>query len=241
MPYRKRRVQRKRRVARKPRRRMMNRQGVINVSRKCPEQNIYNNAVAGTATGSGAVVLIGAPFQTPAFAGSPYYNIPFSAEVQLADLINHTDFTGIADKYKIKKVDIKVYATSNTASAGGAAQLPSILFSTDEDDAAIPASTTLGLNTIREKMGSKYRQFKMNGGGVNLSYKPRIAGGVLNAAAAMVGAQVVPAPFLNCTFDTIPHYGIKGYLQDVNLLATPAAYTQFKFDVTVHLTLRDIQ
>lgn len=229
----------RRRVARKPRR-MMN-SGVINVVRKCPEQNVYNTSVNGVVAASGAVFVVGTPFQTPAFVGSPYYNIPFSAELQLSDIINYTDFTSIADKYKIKKVSIRAYCTSNTASAGGSSQLPSILFSTDEDDANVPASTTLGLNTIREKMTSKYTQFKYSGGGVNLSFKPRIAGGVLNGAGAVVGAEVVNAPFLNCTFDTIPHYGIKGYLQDVNLLATPAAYTQFKFDVTVHLTLRDIQ
>ena len=235
MRYRKRRVARKS-VARKSNRR----NGIIRLTRKCPEQNVYNTAVAGTAAASGAVVLIGTPYQTPAFAGSTYYNIPFSIETQLNDLLNSTDLTQIADKYRINWVSVKMYATSNTASTAGTAQLPSILWSVDEDDAGIPASTTVGLNTIREKMSSKYRQFKTTGSSINIFYRPKVLNSIQDGAGVS-SSGVMNAPFIDCNSPAVPHYGVKGYLQDVNLAATPNVYTQFKFDVKMSVTLKDIQ
>lgn len=235
MPKRKR-VMRKRRMARKS-----TRNGVIRIVRKCAEQNVYNTAVAGAAAASGSVVVIGTPYQTPAFAGSSYYNVPFSIETQLDDLLSSTELTLIADRYKINWVSIKAYCTSNTASSGGNAQLPSILFTTDEDDAAIPASTTTGLNSIREKMSSKLRQFKQNGSPLTMFYRPKVTNTLAGVGGAATAAGVIPAPFIDCNKPDIPHYGVKGYLQDVNLAVTPGVYTQFKFDITMSVTLRDIQ
>lgn len=215
-------------------------QGTIRIIRKTTENNIYNTAVAGTPGASGSVVVLGTPYNNP-FAGSNYYNIPFSIETSLSDVLNYTELTQIADKYKINWVKVKVFATSNIASAASTAQLPSILWSMDEDDSGVPVGSTAGLNAIREKMGSKYRQFKQNGSGITMFYKPRLAREVYNAGGAAVGAEVTPAKFLDCTYPDIPHYGIKGFLQDVNLAATPTAYTQIKFDVTMSVTLKDIQ
>lgn len=229
------RVMRKRRMARKG-----PRTGVIHLTRKTEEQNVYNTAVAGVAAASGSVVTIGAPYQTPPFAGSTYYNIPFSMDCALSDLVNSTELTAIADKYKINYIKLRLFCTSNTASSGGTSQLPSVLWSTDQDDAGIPASSKGGLDSIREKMGVKVRQFKQNGGPLNIFIRPKVSSGVFGGATVQ-GAGVIKAPFLDCALPSIPHYGLKGYLQDVNLAATPSVYTQFKFDVTIGVTLRDIQ
>lgn len=193
------------------------------------------------AASSGSVVVIGTPYQTPAFAGSTYYNIPFSIDTQLSDLLSSSELTQIADKYKINWVKVRMFATSNTASAGGTSQLPSVLWSIDGDDAAVPASTTAGLESIREKMGSKLRQFKQNGSAINVFYKPKIVNTVGGTAGAATAAGVMNAPFLDCNSPSIPHYGVKGYLQDVNLASTASIYTQFKFDITMSVTLKDIQ
>lgn len=247
MPYRRRasrrtRTSKPRKYMRYGRRRVrkIGRLGGLRVVRKCVEQNVYNTAVAGTAAASGSVVAIGAAFASPTF-GAPYYNIPFAADFQLSDLINYTELTAIADKYKINWVKVKVYSTSNTASTGGASQLPSMLWSIDEDDSVTPPSNNAGMNALKEKMGIKYRFFKNNGSGINIFWKPRVAREIMDAAGAAVGAEVSPARFNNCSFPNIPHFGLKGYLQDVNLAVTPGVLTQFKFDVTMSVTLKDIQ
>lgn len=226
-------------VRRRPRR--LGRVGNLTLTRKCAEQNVYNTGATAVAAASGSVVVIGTPYQTPAFVGSTFYNIPFSIDTQLADLLNHTELTAIADKYKINWVKVKIYATSNTASAGSISQLPSILWSLDEDDAAIPASSTAGLNSIREKMACKYRQFKQNGGGISIFYKPKIANTVAAAGGGTVNAGVSSAKWLDTVNDTVSHFGVKGYLQDVNLASTASAYTQFKFDISMSVSVKDIQ
>lgn len=217
------------------------RSGIIRLTRRCAEQNVYNTATTAVAAASGSVVVIGTPYQTPAFVGSTYYNIPFSIDTQLLDILGYTEFTAIADKYKINWVKVRVFCTSNTASAGGLTQLPSILWSEDGDDAVVPASSTSGLQAIREKMNSKLRQFKQNGSAITMFYKPMVAATLGNAAAGQTNAQVKSAPFIDCTHVDIPHYGVKGYLQDVNLASTASVYTQFKFDVIMSVTLKDIQ
>lgn len=209
--------------------------GIIRIVRKCPEQNVYNTAVVGAAAASGSVVVIGTPYQTPAFAGSSYYNIPFSVETQLSDLLSSAELTAIADKYRINWVKMKIYCTSNIASSNSAAQLPSIVYTLDQDDAVVPASTTAGLNSLREKMNCKVRNFRY-GGPLTIFYRPSVVMDTGNATNTVKSAQ-----WFNTSFTNIPHYGLKGYLQDCNLAVTPTTLTQFKFDITMSVTLKDIQ
>lgn len=237
--------QRKAAAKRNPRRRQVRRRkfpraGVIRLTRLCPEQNVYNTAVTAVAAASGSVVIIGTPYQTPPFAGSTYYNIPFSIETQLDDLLQSTELTTIADKYRINWVKIQILATSNTASAGTTAQLPSMIYSLDEDDAGVPASSTAGLNILREKMACKVKMFKQNTA-ITIFYRPKLVSTIANAAGTAVSATVSGPRFLDCNSASIPHYGVKGYLQDVNLASTASVYTQFKFNVSMSVTLKDIQ
>lgn len=227
-------AQRRRRAARK------SASGVINLVRKLPEQNVYNTATTAVAASSGSVVVIGAPYQTPAFVGSTYYNIPFSIDVQLNDLLSSTELTNIADRYKINWVKIALMCTSNTASAGSTAQLPSIIYRLDSDDAVVPASTTAGLNALREVMASKVKMFKRDTP-LTMFFRPKVAATVGGVAGAATNAIVKSAPFIDCNHPDIPHYGVKGYLQDVNLASTASVYTQFKFDIQMGVSLRDIQ
>lgn len=213
---------------------------MIHLTRRLPEQNLYNNATAGSMSASSSTVIVGTPYQTSAFVGSQYYNVPFTADFQLNDLINFTDLTQIADKYKIKWVKIKAYCTSNTASAAGTAQLPSMLYCMDDDDVSMPASNTTGLQSIREKMGSKLKQWQQNKP-ITFFIRPKILTSVNGPLGTPVSSVVSASRFLDCNSSDVPHYGMKGYLQDVNLAATPTVYTQFKFDITYGVTLKGIQ
>lgn len=213
---------------------------MIHLTRRLPEQNLYNTATTAQMAASGSVVIVGTPYQTPAFVGSTYYNVPFTADFQLNDLINFGDLTQIADKYKIKWVKIKAYCTSNTASAGGTAQLPSMLYCMDDDDVSMPASNTTGLQTIREKMDSKLKQWQQNRP-ITFFLRPKILSAINGPVGTPVSSAVLSSRFLDCNHPDIPHYGMKGYLQDVNLASTASVYTQFKFDIIYGVTLKGIQ
>lgn len=216
--------------------------GVLRLVRKCEEQNVYNTAVLGTVAASGSVVAVGVAYSAPPFAGvGTHYNVPFTIRHKLNDLLNFAELTAIADKYKIKWVKVKIFATSNTASSASTAQLPSIIYSIDHDDANMPASNTAGLNALRERMSSKVKQFKQNQP-ITLFYRPGIVQAVQVAAGATpVNAAVGKARFIDTNVVDALHFGVKGYLQDVNLATTASVLTQFKFDISMGVTLKDIQ
>lgn len=215
--------------------------GSIRLIRKVAEQNVYNTSVLGTPAASGAVVTIGAAYQTPPFAGvGTYYNIPFAISTKLNDLLSFTELTALADKYKINWVKVKVFCNSSIASTASTAQLPSLLYTLDDDDVTLPASSTTGLNTIREKMSSRLRQFKPNAP-ITMFYKPKMQAPVNTAAGVIVASGVQPAKWVDCSVVDVPHFGVKGFIQDANLATTASTLTQFKFDITMSVSLKDIQ
>lgn len=218
--------------------------GVLRLVRKCPEQNVYNTAVTGTpAVTAGGIVTIGAGYQAPPFSGvGTYYNIPFAIQVKLNDLLSFAELTALADKYKIKWVKVRILSTSNTATSASTAQLPSIIYDIDHDDATLPLSTTAGLNAMRERMSSKLKQFKQNVP-LTMFFRPGVitAGQTVAGAGVATNAYVGKSRFIDCGVVDVPHFGVKGYLQDVNLASTASTLTQFKFDISMGVTLKDIQ
>lgn len=233
---RRKRVMRAKRMARR-----RNPDGVIHLTRRIGEQNVYNTATAGVVAASSSTVIVGTPFQTAAFVGSSYYHVPFTIDFQLSDLVNYTELTAIADKYRINWIKVRAFCTSNTASAGGTSQLPSVLWANDQDDVVMPTSSAVGIANFREKMNSKVRQFKQNGGPLSWFIKPSLVTSVLGPAGTPAQSIISGPRFLDTATPDIPHFGLKGYLQDVNLAATPSVYTQFKFDITMGVTLKGIQ
>lgn len=216
-------------------RRMANKKnGYVRVIRKTPEQTLVNGVSAGTISNtSTGIITVGAPVS----AGfTNYFNVPCSALFTLNDIYNASDITNIADKYKIAWVKIKVYSTSTIASAASTAQLPSIIWSVDEDDNTMPTVAQL-----KEKMNAKQRMF-YPGKPVSIFIRnPRIVRQLDTSAGAYMGNEVTPAKFINCSQPNVPHYGLKMALLDANLSSTSTAYTQFKFDLTYCIIAKDLQ
>lgn len=216
------------------------RTGMIKLSRKLPEYSLYNSGtlgIASFATGS-TVTSIG-----PLTAGAPvasnfpgYYNVPVMCQFKLSDVINSSELTAICDKYKINWVKLRLFHTANTAAVNGLGQLPSLLWNTDEDD-----NNNISTTALREKMGSKYRQFKQNGGPISIFFRPKQATQLVDDAGLNFANAVTPAKFVNSSYPDAAHYGCKMVIQDLNLNTTATVFSQVKFDITFGLTLKDIQ
>lgn len=219
---------------------MVPRTGLIKLSRKLPEYSLYNTGTLGIASfavGS-TVTAIG-----PLTSGAPvagnfpgYYNVPVTCQFKLSDVINASELTAICDKYKINWVKLRIFCTANTAAVNGLGQLPSLLWSTDEDD-----NNNISTTALREKMGSKYRQFKQNGGAISIFLRPKQATQLVDDAGLNFANAVTPAKFVNSSYPDAAHYGCKMVIQDMNLNTTATVYSQIKFDITFGLSLKDIQ
>lgn len=210
--------------------------GSVRLVRRTPEQFIVNTAVAGAANNpsTGIITVGGASASPTSFPGA--YNVPFSALFTLNDIYNATDITNIADKYKIAWVKIKVYSTSTTAGANSQAQLPSIIWSVDEDDNTMPT-----VPQLKEKMNAKQRLFYPNKPVSIFIRNPRIVRQIDTSAGAYMGNEVSPAKFLNCAQANVPHYGLKGAILDMNLATTATVFSQIKFDMTYCIVAKDLQ
>lgn len=208
--------------------------GVIRLVRRAPEQTIVNTAVAGTVsnTASATVLSLGAPVS----AGfTNYFHVPVGAAFTLQDIYNAADIVNLCDKYKISWVKLKFYSTSTIASSSSTAQLPSLLWSTDEDDASTPT-----IAQLKEKMNSKQRMF-YPGKPITVFLRPKMVRQVDTSLGAYIGNEVAPARFINTSQSNVPHYGFKAVIMDMNLSNNTTAYTQIKCDITYCIVGKNFQ
>lgn len=220
--------------------------GFLKVTRKMQQIQVYNSQttmgtinISGTWPGAAPVVLGTPTLSTTGLTG--YYDVVGSASVSLNQLLNYTEFTTLFDKYKVNWVRMRIYSGGNVASINGKGLLPSLVWSIDEDDAVL---TGLTVDQIREKMGSKERQFPQDGRPISIFWKPKVAVAAAfgGSSTSVSGLEVKKAGYVNATYAGLPHYGVKFALRDVNLDTTAnGVYTNFRFDITMNVSLRDVQ
>lgn len=234
----KKKVYRKRKVVRPRRGLRVLGTGGFKVTRHAAPIYISNSATAGVtqiSPASGSALTLGTPVTNPLISG--HYDVPFAMEFNLAQIPSFTDFTNIADRYKITKVDVKILYNAN-AIAGSAAlgsypsMLPIVNWITDHDDNAVQTAVSL-----REKMGIKSRTCG-DGKFVLFSVVPKPSN-VL--APGTVYAVPTKPQWINSSYTTVPHYGIKGYFQNWSLQNATTAVSCFTFELVYHLELRDLQ
>lgn len=243
----KRRIVRKRKSG-KPRKRLARAspaKGQIYIKRNAQSVVIRNTAVAGTPIVNGyngaAVVNNLVQLGTPEADGNyshSIYNVPFSCQFSLNQVIANTEFTAIADRYCIKHVAIKVKYNANTMDAGISTTLlgnqPSFKYITDFDD-----STPLSVNNLQQKMGLRSKLLGANKY-VTLALAPRTTTSVLGGAAtsALVNRSGL---YVDMNQTDVPHYGVKGYIEGLNLQATSQLDSLVQFEFVYTLVLKDIQ
>ena len=215
--------------------------GGFTVRRKVTDLWLANSNTLGIPIqggGSGASSLvIGTPVVNPIFGG--VYSLPFSFTFTLDNLANYTDITAICDKYKITNVTIKAMynctaVQGSTVSAAFPSFMPLIKWTTDFDDGN--ATTVLECN---QKMGLKSKSLG-NGKVVKMSVKPRAALALYQPAATPYS---VPSKslYVNSAYPIVPHYGIKGYLENFCLQANTLATSCITFELEYTVHAKDLQ
>lgn len=222
-----------------------NKNGYIKIVRKQPEwwlantgagtcqlRSVVQTVTPGTeGTYIGTCGLLGTP--TAGMNGS--FDVPFSMQFRLDDLINYSDITTLADKYRIKGVYVRIIPNFTQNPLNGLFSYPSIQYIRDDDDNTPPT-----VQLLREKMGVITKTFKPGQYiGIKLRY-PKIQTPALNGSGGTSNA-VMTNRWLDCNNATIPHYGIKGVISNMDLVATATAKISFKFDVAYVLEAKDFQ
>lgn len=236
---------RRRRVVRKPKvnrrrrvyRRAKNARGYVLAKRKLPLITIGSGG-AGIPVlndaGLGTCVTLGTP---AASLGLPagYYDVPFSIQCAFNQQTNSGEFTNLFDRYRIKHFSVRVSNNANVSTTQTGGNLPYIEYCTDSDDNVPP-----GASIFREKMGIKTKYFSSSKIAIVMSMTPKPAQTMYNTALLSGYAVPTKAPFINSTYDAIPHYGIKGVIRHM-WLSGGANQNQLTLDATLTHECKDIQ
>jgi len=217
------------------------------IVRRQPPSYIANSAISGVAqvsnpaSGSGLnMIVLGTPVAHPIFTNT--YSVPFAAAFTLDMLSQYLDLTGISDQYKISNVELRFQY--NASDVAGIASnntnqptfLPMLKYVIDYDDGSVETPTQL-----QAKMG--LRSKALSGGKQHsVRFSPRVADAVY--ATSLTTGYAVPARpmFLDSQTANIPHYGIKGYLENFSLGSTSGGMTScITIDVIYTVKLKGLQ
>lgn len=158
-----------------------------------------------------------------------YYQFGGACNFSLDQVLNYTEFTSLYDRYKIRKIVVKIIPECNVASTAGTSLLPVVGVVRDYDDNTVPTSTT----QLAEMQG--YREYRLNRP-LTFAVYPRIANTVWQGTLAN-GYSVMRPPWLDNSSFSVPHYGLKFFFRNVPLSGT--APFLIRFTMTYHFACKD--
>jgi len=181
-------------------------------------------------------MVVGGAVAHPVFGAT--FSLPFAAGFTLDMLSQYTDLTNIADQYKISNIELRFqYNASDIAGGpiGGApATTPILKYVADYDDAALETVTAL-----QAKMGLKSKPL-VDGKFHSVRLSPRVADAVYGSTVAT--AYAVPkSMWLDAQSPAIPHYGLKGYIENLPLSSTGLLTTCITIEVVYTVKLKGLQ
>lgn len=202
--------------------------------------------VGGTAgtialTSTGAGVTGWALATSPSLDANGTYQFGGAMQFQLNQIISPTDFQLLYDKYKINGVKVTFIplgtATTNaTTQSLASTNYATIAIAVDNDDASLPGSWDL----VAAKQDCKIRRLSKP---VSVYVRnPKIAQSIYDG---VVSAYSPTTGWIDMNYDGVPHYGLKYYIRDCPLPASPTAgngaNVMFRIVTKFYFSMKDPQ
>ncbi len=159
---------------------------------------------------------------TSTSAANGFYGINF----QINSVGDVSSFAAIFDLYRIAKVDIIIRPMSQPMLPGSTASYANMFVAVDYDDSNAPASQQEVLDYANCKILSP-------GQGTTLSITPRVAVGAYNGSLNPALSQ--PSPWIDMTYTTVQHYGLKICVQQ----STSTNVTNWYLFLRYHLEFKN--
>jgi hypothetical protein len=161
------------------------------------------------------------------------YQFGWSHQFALINSLQYNEFTQLFDKYKIVAVKYKIMYQCNQAAVAGSSVLPIIHYVSDSDDAAVPITYTdvTAKSSCRSKVLGNTQV-------VTMTIKPHVADEIYQSALT-TAYGVRKAPYINTQYPSVPHYGVKVWMN--NVLMAASNNTAITVEPTYILALRDVQ
>lgn len=178
-------------------------------------------------------------FEPGVYGGGGLYNFGAVGYFKLDNVLEKTDLTSLYDRYKINGIKWKIIPCSNMASVNGQGLVPSFVYHVDYDDDNTPTTDA----SVRVKAGAKELRLDRTR---SIYFKPKVAqmlaGSSINPGATTGYSVPQAAPWINSTYSGVPHYGLKMFFRNVNLMpGSGNINTQFRIETTYYLACKDPQ
>jgi len=218
-------------------RRPIGRYGGLVMTRHAPPVYLVNSAFGafllnGTNTNDQITIGSGADILAQPLG----HDIPFTMKFTHANILNNSELTTLFDQYKILKVEVYATFAHNVSTAGGLSTLPQLCWHVDRDDSAIE-----GVAATRERMGIRRKPFESD----KRTRKMWVTAPTAMAALfdQATGSTNIAAPvrrWIDCNDINIPHYGIKGVLENCFSSGTANVFC-VRFDVKYTIAYRHVR
>lgn len=249
MPYakkrrifkRKRVFRRKSRVTRFPRSRRTRYYGTVSIKRTA---NLYS--CVGCSVDGAALLKLNnqIAFATGSSPGQTYFGA-MSFYTALSDVPNYTEFTSLWNKYSIVGVSLKFYPYATMSSTGASVSpvesQPSLIMHhiLDFDDAAIPASSEVGISDLRQRPGYRCSNvYSRMGKPIVRYFRPKVSMPVYQSGVTTAYRQ---ASFrsIDSSYPDVQGYGFKAIFESVG--AGSAMTLHMKVEATYYLRLSQVR
>lgn len=178
-------------------------------------------------------------FSASAFGTTTQFGL--SANFQLQDVIESTDFTQLFDRYKIVGIKLKfMYQQTTSANSGVVSNVHPIMdMSFDGDDSDLPVSQT----AVQVKGFSKTHLLNSNRP-FKTYWTPRVDK-VVYTSGISTAYTSERSCWLDCNSPQVQHYGMKAWITswpfDTNLIGTQPAYGELTIQPTYYIAFKDSQ
>lgn len=196
--------------------------------------------IAITNSGTVGAVSTSGPISVGSVSADSFgYQFGASLIFNLSNVELPGDMTQLYDRYKISGVKVKIIPLSNTAGVGGLAYLPIVHGFADYDDANVPSETLIRQRGIKARRLDKPVSFFLKPR-VNTMLQPGPQN-LITTGYNFPTAGITKAPYINCAYPDIYHYGLKLYFRNVDLRNISAVATAFNVETTYYLCMKDPQ
>lgn len=194
--------------------------------------SMASSASAGTANNCTGGSYIYGGNSNSGFPNTGSFGISWMFSLQ--QVVEHLDFTGLFDRYKIAGVKLDVIFHHNNAQIAGGALFPTLYHVFDGDDATIPTT----LNSVLKQENCKVKVLS-RGGKYSIFCKPRQ---LLSPATDTAGSTKIlteRAKWNNTADAGVQHYAIKMFVDDIYYNTNTSMLITLQ--PTFYLQMRDTQ
>jgi hypothetical protein len=148
------------------------------------------------------------------------YGVAFT----LADLPSSSEFTALFDQYRINWVE---YTFTLKTPFNALPASPLIYVAEDHDDSSPPSRTF-----VNERQGCKVLSFGIDRNRITVRVVPTVVNQVYQSAVASGYSRMEPGTWLDCSYPSVPHYGLKYFIDNYNTSVGTIIGTTLRYSVS---------